>query len=282
MKHITQLWKSLVWGTLFSGYRLSCCLSSEKNTPAIPVLLYHSISQTDNRYAVAPPMFAQQMRYLKAQYCPVRLLEVAEFVKGQGTLPDRAIAVTFDDGYIDFFTNAFPLLEKYGIPATVFICGGNVERKALGNDLPLLSWKQLRALHHTGLVEIGSHALTHQNLTQLSQADAITEISASRAIIGTQCGVSPCCFAYPRGHFNRAVVQFVEQAGYEAAVTVESHLVQGGNPQATRAQAQFMMPRLQIDRLTSFRIFQAKLTHASNWHYAVLTMMGRRRRYACL
>jgi peptidoglycan/xylan/chitin deacetylase (PgdA/CDA1 family) len=274
---MTRLWKSLVWGVLFSGYRLSYCLSPEKKTLEIPVLLYHSISQTDSRYAVTPHIFAQQMRYLKAHYCPVRLLEVAEFVKGQGTLPDRAIAVTFDDGYADFFTNAFPLLEKYDIPATVFVCGGNVERKSLGNNLPLLSWEQIRALHHSGLVEIGSHALTHQNLTQLSQEDATTEISASRAIIGTQCGISPCCFAYPRGRFNMAVVQLVEKAGYEAAVTVESHLVQGGNPQATRAQAQFMMPRLQIDRFTSLWMFQAKLTHASNWHYAVLTMMGRKK-----
>ena len=54
-------------------------------------------------------MFAQQMRYLKAQYCPMRLLEVVECVTGQGTLPDRAIAVTFDDGYADFLTSAFPL-----------------------------------------------------------------------------------------------------------------------------------------------------------------------------
>jgi hypothetical protein len=73
------------------------------------VLLYHSILQADNYYAIAPHVFAQHMRYLKAQYCPKRLLEVVEFVIGQGTLPDRAIAVTFDDGYADFLTSAFPL-----------------------------------------------------------------------------------------------------------------------------------------------------------------------------
>ena len=253
-----------------------------RNSQEVAVLMYHSISQTDNYYAVAPHMFAQHMHYLKAQYCPVRLLEVAAFVTGQGTLPDRAIAVTFDDGYADFFTNAFPLLEKYGIPATLFVCAGNVERQALGNHLPLLRWEQIRALQHSGLIEIGSHALTHQTLTHLSLQEAATEIAASRAIIGNHCGISPGCFAYPKGQFNLAVVQLVEQAGYQAAVTVESHLVQGGNPQAARAQAQFMMPRMQIDRLTSLRIFQTKLTRASNWHYAVLTMMGRRKRSACL
>ena len=278
MQHMTRLWKSLVWGTLAGGYRLSRHVCPARNTQDVAVLMYHSISQTDNYYAVAPPMFAQHMRYLKAQYCPVRLVEVAEFVTGQGTLPDRAIAVTFDDGYADFFTNAFPLLEKYGIPATLFVCAGHVERQALGNHLPLLSWEQIRALQHSGLIEIGSHALTHQTLTRLSREDAATEIAASRAIIGHQCGISPCCFAYPKGQFNLTVVQLVEQAGYQAAVTVEAHLVQGGHPHAARAQAQFMMPRMQIDRLTSLRILQTKLTRASNWHYAVLTMMGRRKR----
>jgi peptidoglycan/xylan/chitin deacetylase (PgdA/CDA1 family) len=244
------------------------------------VLMYHSISQADNYYAVTPHMFAQHMRYLKAQYCPVRLVEVAAFVTGQGTLPDRAIAVTFDDGYADFLTNAFPLIEKYDIPATLFVCAGHVERKALGNHLPLLSWEQIRALQHSGLIEIGSHALTHQALTHLSLTEATTEIATSRAIIANQCGISPGCFAYPKGQFNPTVVQLVEQAGYQAAVTVESHLVQGGSPQAARAQAQFMMPRIQIDRVTSLRIFQTKLTRASNWHYAVLTWVGRRKRPA--
>jgi peptidoglycan/xylan/chitin deacetylase (PgdA/CDA1 family) len=282
MQHMTRLWKSLVWGTFAAGYRLHRHVFPARNTQEVAVLMYHSISQTDNYYAVPPHVFVQHMRYLKAQYCPVRLVEVAAFVTGQGTLPDRAIAVTFDDGYGDFFTHAFPLLEKYGIPATIFVCAGNVERQALGNNLPLLCWEQIRALQHSGLIEIGSHALTHQILTRLSRQEATAEIAASRAIIGSQCGISPRCFAYPKGHFNLAVVQLVEQAGYQAAVTTESHLVRGGHPQAAHAQAQFMVPRIQIDRLTSLGIFQTKLTRASNWHYAVLTMMGRRKRPTCL
>jgi peptidoglycan/xylan/chitin deacetylase (PgdA/CDA1 family) len=282
MQHMTRLWKSLVWGTFAAGYRLRRPVFPARNTPEVAVLMYHSISQTDNYYAVAPHMFAQHMRYLKAQYCPVRLLEVAEFVTGQGTLPDRAMAVTFDDGYVDFLTNAFPILEQYGIPATLFVCAGKVERQALGNHLPLLRWDQIRTLQHSGLIEIGSHALTHQALTHLFLKEATTEIAVSRAIIGHQCGISPDCFAYPKGQFNPAVVQLVEQASYQAAVTVESHLVQGGNPQAAHAQAQFMMPRMQIDCVTSSRILQTKLTRASNWHYAVVTRMGRRERPACL
>jgi peptidoglycan/xylan/chitin deacetylase (PgdA/CDA1 family) len=282
MQHMTRLWKSLVWGTFAAGYRLSRDAFPARNSQEVAVLLYHSISQADSYYAVAPHMFAQHMRYLKAQYCPVRLLEVAAFVTGQGTLPERAIAVTFDDGYADFLTNAFPLLEQYGIPATLFVCAGKVERQALGNHLPLLRWEQIRALQHSGLIEIGSHALTHQALTHLSLTETAAEIAASRAIIGHQCGISPACFAYPKGQFNLAVVQLVEQAGYQAAVTTESHLVQSGSPQTARAQAQFMMPRMQIDRVTSLRIFQTKLTRASNWHYAVLTMIGRRKRHIYL
>jgi hypothetical protein len=117
MQHMTRLWKSLVWGTLAGGYRLSRHVSPARNAQEIAVLMYHSISQTDNYYAVAPHMFAQHMRYLKVQYCPVRLLEVAEF--SQGKTQCRTVLLQ------QRLMMAMLILLRTSSPS--FVCGGNIE-----------------------------------------------------------------------------------------------------------------------------------------------------------
>jgi len=102
-----------------------------KFTPAAVILMYHRVSDTavePNWLAVTPTNFAQHMRHLRQTYQPMRLLDLIDGIQ-QRSLPDRAVAVTFDDGYRDNLTSALPELEANNIPATIFVTTSYVDRE---------------------------------------------------------------------------------------------------------------------------------------------------------
>lgn len=240
--------------------------------PEVAVLMYHSISDNEWFFAVSPQEFERQMRYVK-RYCnPIPLRHVAEYIEGKRSLPPRSVAITFDDGYKDFLVNALSVLEKYQVPATIFICAGEVDRSELGSDLPLLSWEKINEVlrvsayaegqnsRQSALVEIGSHGLTHKKLGRISPEEAKNEINESRVIIKEKIGAKPDFFAYPKGNFSKAVRDLVMRAGYLGAVSVEQRTVKkNDNP--------YSMPRIQIDDSHPFFEFRARITKVSDWYY---------------
>jgi peptidoglycan/xylan/chitin deacetylase (PgdA/CDA1 family) len=231
------------------------------------VLMYHSIADSDWFFSVPPRDFEHQMRYLKENFNPVKLRDVAEFVRGERELPPRSVAITFDDGYEDFYTNALPILEKYKIPATLFVIAGEPDRKELGNNFALLGWDKIREIKTRGLVEIGSHALTHKKLTRLNPEEAENELKASRVIIERESGALPYFLAYPKGNFNSAAREMAQKSGFSGAVTAVQRLVKkGGDP--------YVIPRIQIDRSTSFWEFKIKLTRSADWYYKLWAMVN--------
>ena len=283
--------RRIIIGVLWAWHLLAV-LAGQK--PHAVVLMYHSVSESGWFFSVSPEEFDRQMRYIKEYYTPVRLRDIVDFldpvrsqtpkasadahvspvrvfiskgagrtsngVEGKRPLPNRAVAVTFDDGYKDFETHALPILERYGIPATVFVTVGEVDRKEMGNYLPLLGWDGIRDIGKSNLVEIGSHALTHKKLTRLPPEDAKNEIVSSGIIIERKTRLRPQFFAYPKGSFNDTIMDMVARAGYRGAVSA-THLL------AAAETNRFAIPRIQIDRSTSFFEFRAKLTNASDWYY---------------
>src|SRR3989338_1085172 len=135
----------------------------------IVVLMYHSVASSDWFFSVSPGEFERQIRYLKKHCNPVRLNDMADFVRGERGLPSYSVAVTFDDGYEDFYKNALPILKNYGMPATLFVMAGEEpDRKELGSNFQLLGWNRLKEIQASGLIDIGSHAMTHKKLTRLT------------------------------------------------------------------------------------------------------------------
>ena len=100
-------------------------------TPSAIILMYHRISDTYNEpnwLAVSPNNFARQLAYIKREYHPISLTELVTAVRS-GSIPNKAVVITFDDGYKDNFTNAFPLLESMQIPATIFVVTGYIDNQ---------------------------------------------------------------------------------------------------------------------------------------------------------
>jgi peptidoglycan/xylan/chitin deacetylase (PgdA/CDA1 family) len=190
----------------------------------LPVLMYHRIGPAlptlpaiTQRLTVDPNVFASQMEWLKAHrfhaVTPLQAFEALEYGK---PLPSKPILITFDDGYRDVLWHAAPVLHRLHMPAVEFVITDRIS----GTDPSFLTWPQLVRLEHFG-VAIGSHTVTHPDLTSLSSAQAWTELTQSRKTIEQHLGHPVQWFAYPAGRENPEVVSQALEAGYVLAVTTD-------------------------------------------------------------
>lgn len=191
----------------------------------VPVLAYHRFGEGQGAMYVTPGRFEAQMAYLAEHgYRVVRLTELREFLTGAQPLPRRAVVITIDDGYRSIYHHAFPVLRRYGFPATVFIYTGYI-----GNGG--LTWAQLEEMRDSGLIDIQSHSRSHDNLTRLPAPDAPyadylrDEVRGSRALLERRLERPVESFSYPFGMVNGPLAREVAAAGYRLGVTVE----RGGN-----------------------------------------------------
>lgn len=184
-----------------------------------PVIMYHSVRphpDKADRLAVSSEAFERQMRFLRQwRYRVVPLEELAALVKSGKKVPSRTLAITFDDGYKDNYTYAFPVLRKYGIPATLFVITDEVGRPQ-GDRL---SWGEIKEMQDSGLVTVGSHCLGPEPLVKIKSEDEVRrQIFDSRKILEQRLGREVVLFSYPEGMFNARIRQMVIEAGYKAAV----------------------------------------------------------------
>jgi peptidoglycan/xylan/chitin deacetylase (PgdA/CDA1 family) len=200
-----------------------------------PILLYHwfradgaASASRSPQLEITPELFDRQMALLKrAGYRPVPLGEALGPDRG-GTRPRRRIAITFDDGTLDFWEHARPILGRYGFTATVFVVSGQVgglstwDRDVGEPDRPLMSWDQIRELHGAGY-EIGSHTHTHRPLTGLSDDEARAELDRSRRTLERELSLAPRMLAYPRGLHSERHRELARETGYSGACAVALH-----------------------------------------------------------
>jgi peptidoglycan/xylan/chitin deacetylase (PgdA/CDA1 family) len=182
-------------------------------------------------YRVTPEAFEEQLRYLKDGGFYSVSWEQWQLAQSQRQpLPGRGVMITFDDGYLDFFEYAWPLLKKYGFTATVFLVAdligkSNLWDQAFGEDIPLMGWPEIQQLQGEG-VEFGSHSATHKPLTAVTNEELVQELTRSRTILERGLGVPIRTIAYPYGDFNPIVEHFAGGCGYTFGVTCRSGLSQ--------------------------------------------------------
>jgi peptidoglycan/xylan/chitin deacetylase (PgdA/CDA1 family) len=188
------------------------------------ILCYHAVSDAWNDPLATPVAhFEQQLQTLVERgFRGASAEEVLRRPAGR-----RLLHVTFDDAFRSV-QNAVPILERLQLPATVFACAGlagsgqplrvpELQRVEQVDELATLDWDSLRAVAHGGLIEIGSHTVSHAHLTRLADDDLRDELRESRAAIERELG-RPCGFlAYPYGEHDQRVREAVRSAGYLAA-----------------------------------------------------------------
>lgn len=180
----------------------------------VPVIMYHKVdgNSATSRLSVSPESFEKQMRFLKNQrYNVVKLEDLADIIR-KNKIPPKTIAITFDDGYESNYTNAFPVLKKVGLHATIFII------PALVGTEGYLNWNQIIEMSESGFVGIGSHTMTHPWLPTQPVQKLDPEIRDSKIAIENRLNKEAAAFSYPLGGFNKDVREKVAQAGYKIAV----------------------------------------------------------------
>jgi peptidoglycan/xylan/chitin deacetylase (PgdA/CDA1 family) len=193
-----------------------------------PVIQYHKIDSPSAgslvRGGFTPPRrFARQMKYLKEQGVTFyTIAELIEYFREHQKFPVNSIAITFDDGFRDNYTNAFQVLKRLGIKATLFIvpsCIGQSSAKALAHGeapRPHLSREQILEMSQHG-IEIGSHTMNHRLLHEISDDEIKFEVEEAKHQIENLVQ-QPCkSFAYPAGFFTATAQRIIEEAGHTAA-----------------------------------------------------------------
>ncbi|MCE5287264.1 MAG: polysaccharide deacetylase family protein [Pelosinus sp.] len=197
----------------------------------IPILNYHMVDdQTDSRLAVGTEEFAAQMAYLKSRgYTSITPDELMQHWKKGVPLPEKPVLITFDDGYKDNFTNAFPIMQQYGFTGTIFLITDYIS-----NNEWYLNWEEIQAMQQRGFV-FGSHTLSHTPLTTLSFAEAEKELREPREILEWRLTVPVTYLAYPTGAYNDSIRDLTKEVGYDAAFTVDfGRVFKGDDPYALR------------------------------------------------
>jgi peptidoglycan/xylan/chitin deacetylase (PgdA/CDA1 family) len=194
-----------------------------KQANKIPILTYHSIDQSKSVISTAPDVFRRQMKRLsEMNYQVITLKHLIELIAEKKAISAKTVALTFDDGFQNFYTQAFPVLAEFGFKATVFLVTGHIGRyndwARNPADLPhskLLSWREIKELSGSG-IEFGAHTVTHPDLTKISDVKMKREIIESKALIEEKLGIETKTFAYPYGKFNTSVKQ-ISAAAFQAS-----------------------------------------------------------------
>jgi peptidoglycan/xylan/chitin deacetylase (PgdA/CDA1 family) len=180
----------------------------------VPILMYHRIVDSRNDLnAVSPESFTRQMAFLYDHgYQVLSLDDLVEGMHKARMFKRHVVALTFDDGYEDNYTNAFPILRKYAFPATVFMIADAVGKP------DFLTAEQLKAMYDGGF-KVGSHTRRHAYLPKIKDDPVVLEdeVINSKKILEKVLERPIDFFSYPSGGFSESVIEMVKKAGYKGA-----------------------------------------------------------------
>jgi len=237
----------------------------------ISILMYHRISDASEgnippyfRVNTSPARFEQQMRFLsESDYKVIDLTHAVELLK-RNAFTRNHVVITFDDGFSDFYTAAFPILSKYRFPATMFLptgCIGQTRKQFKNADC--LTWNEVKELSQAR-ISFGSHTVNHPKLKELSYAEIRNELRDSRTTLEQNLQGPINTFAYPYAFpetnksFVSTLTQILQETGYICCVTTII-----GN--ASASDSAFALKRIPMNDCDDLTLFAAKLNGAYDW-----------------
>jgi peptidoglycan/xylan/chitin deacetylase (PgdA/CDA1 family) len=226
--------------------------------------MYHAVNASPWKFNVTPREFEKQMLYIQQHYVVVPLMQIVEYAKRERSFTKPTVAITFDDGYADTFTEVFPLMQKLQLPFTVFLTT-SLESSTVFGNIPRLSWEQIITMHQSGLVSFEVHGHAHINLKTIVHDEQAMrkEIVDSQQLIATHTGRMPTMIAYASGHKNDAVLSYVDMHGFIGGFTINEGLIQPGDMPLT-------LKRTQIDGTMNFIQFTLRLTGGIDIHRKIV------------
>lgn len=194
----------------------------------IKVLLYHRIigdneDPQDDVWAIKASQFRKQMALLdRLHYTTITFADYRLFLENALNLPRKPIIISFDDGYLDVYERAFPILSKFGMRAVIFVIAdtgittNKWDSDCGRRETMLMNEQQILEMHAAGN-EIGSHSINHPKLTTLSRQEAWEQVSRSRILLEIMLNSPVRTFSYPYGILNEEIKGLVGDAGYSMA-----------------------------------------------------------------
>ncbi len=198
----------------------------------VPVLMYHNVEpgpDGGDAENISPELFREHMQALLSRgYTPIFVSDYYNCVVRGAELPEKPIAVTFDDGYLSNYEAAFPILKELKIPATIFVVTSTVGLTPESGRVsrPHFTWEQAKEMQESGFVDIYSHSHTHRNMSQLTVAELQTELRLSKYLVEKNLGKNCFIFAYPYGGYSESTFRMAKYAGYRMQILVNDW--QGG------------------------------------------------------
>ncbi|HEX6983572.1 MAG TPA: polysaccharide deacetylase family protein [Balneolaceae bacterium] len=201
-------------------------MNRSRKTPNIKVLMYHRLSKEKpeklgDLHVVHVDDFRRQLRLIEAlNFMPITFEDYLLYREGKLTLPKKPIILTFDDGHLDTFELALPILKEFDMRAVIFVLGNRKQRYAHWENkhdetnYPLMEDQHIIEAREDGF-EIGAHSMTHADLSKLGQKAMQREIKGSKESIESLLGESIVSFAYPFGGVARNVISITQQAGFK-------------------------------------------------------------------
>jgi peptidoglycan/xylan/chitin deacetylase (PgdA/CDA1 family) len=242
------------------------------NGQRLPILMYHSISTDAEKHSspyyrvcTSPAVFARHMELLhEGGYQAINMRQASEFLTKTSGSFHRRVVITFDDGFRDFYTAAFPVLQKYNFSATMFLPTvfiGSQPRQF--KEKECLTWDEVRECDRAG-IEFGSHTVNHPKLYELDFPQIRVELETSKKVIEQELGKAAPSFAYPYAFpsgdraFVKKFTELLRGAGYETNVTTRIGTVRAGDDP-------FTLRRLPANSDDDASLFMAKIHGAYDW-----------------
>ncbi|MEW6144361.1 MAG: polysaccharide deacetylase family protein [Thermodesulfobacteriota bacterium] len=196
----------------------------------VPILTFHAIEDSRSVISFRPELFGRFMGKLHRNgYGTLRLSDAAGLVREGKPLPEKSFVITFDDGYRSVYDEAFPVLNKYSMTATVFLTTGGSARAGADerlrplNGREMLSWGEIREMKDAG-IDFGAHTISHPDLTKIETSEIENEMTGSKKIIENKLGASVSSFAYPYGKYDARSLE-IARGNFECACSDELGLM---------------------------------------------------------
>ena len=182
---------------------------------SLPILTFHALDEHSSVISFSPELFRRGMAKLyKNGYRALSLLEVIDCLRQRKPFAERSFVITFDDGYQTVYERAFPVLQAYGMTATIFLTVGEMGGIKQGDRLPslegrsMLNWREIKEMKQGG-IEFGAHTLTHPDLTCLPLDRIRTEICDSKTIIENALNTPVSYFAAPYSRYDDRSLEII-------------------------------------------------------------------------